>query len=129
MGSGPGLGTWGVLQKRRGSCPGLLLGIPFLLLLDWSAFKPGPVEGFVFFRAPCLGAEGLPLVVRVGVVKERVRLSAIDMRMSYFLKQDFWLRAFKMRASVRFLPWCRVRLCESNSFGGIRVRVAWLHHL
>ena len=63
-GNGFGVGVRGVLHGQCGDCPGLLVSIPSLPLLDWSVFSP--VEGFVIFRAPCLSAEGLPLVVRVG---------------------------------------------------------------
>jgi hypothetical protein len=66
VGNRPGLGAWGVLHKRCGDYPGLLVGIPSLLL-DQPATESGPVEGFFILRTQRFGAEGLPLglVVRV----------------------------------------------------------------
>jgi hypothetical protein len=68
VGNGPGLDVRGVYHERRGACSSLLVGIPFLPLLDQPAIESGPAKGFFILRARCFGAEGfLGVVVRVAV--------------------------------------------------------------
>ena len=45
MGNGPGLDARGVYHEHRDACSGLLVGIPFLPLLDQPAVESGSAKG------------------------------------------------------------------------------------